>query len=404
MAASRKRFKGTSDDVVAALQPAVGQLGRSFIRYDESMETSKAKVDPVAISKCYPFLAALHSVQDNLSFSRALWDEVIRKLYKANESQPHWKLKPADEAGYFDVMVRRCCNICRAVQQSSSLKKGKAQPQWVKELPWNKAAADTTAETAKTEAKKEYVYGWSDELKQAWRMSTAEKDPQMKEMSASIEVGKEDQAVTAVFRDGGRWQVSDLSAADYMAPRSKNTGCTYWTGTHPLTHNRVVVRRKHDGRNMLVVLREQNRQLLQCAWINNEETPTVELMTDLAKQYVDGKLDKNQLTDTRNKRLLDDFGMKITTRGKNNGDSVGQWASDPPPRSSFRDVGTPCTRSIWGGWMGAHVGCEQCAIAFLIAFVLQVAKKRPSAATEEARTCLHDDSYSFRLFPTIGTI
>eukprot|EP00974_Lingulodinium_polyedra_P110620 10696989-Lingulodinium_polyedra.AAC.1 len=51
---SRPRFTGSGTDIAAVLKPLAEERGKSWLRYDEALVVSKAKIDKIAIKNALP--------------------------------------------------------------------------------------------------------------------------------------------------------------------------------------------------------------------------------------------------------------------------------------------------------------------------------------------------------------
>ena len=121
MAASRSRYGGSFEDVVAALAPFAKQKA-SFLRYDESKQVKDSKHDPADIQEAVGVLEALHKLDPKFLFPRRIFTAAMNSILQTNNGD--WQL--SDDAGndYVETMTRRLMNVCHGVNQVQSKKTG----------------------------------------------------------------------------------------------------------------------------------------------------------------------------------------------------------------------------------------------------------------------------------------
>ena len=123
--------------LAVALLPTVTPLDRSFVVYDEAEKVTETKTQPANIASSYQILDCLHSMSENISFTREAWKQCIKELYDQNNELETWRLKACDFNDYQTTMTRRMMNLCRSVRQGElKARRSSSIPDWVKNLPW----------------------------------------------------------------------------------------------------------------------------------------------------------------------------------------------------------------------------------------------------------------------------
>ena len=118
---------------------------------------------------------------------------------------------------------------------------------------------------------------------------------------------------TAVFADGSKVELKQVSVAEYRAicakPAGSSSSNVKWTGQHKISHHKLTVTSKAD-RSLLVVMTEQGAQILQLKvfWFGDEGdaksiATAFELMTSIAKRYENDVIKKDDLYAERDNEL-----------------------------------------------------------------------------------------------------
>ncbi len=118
---------------------------------------------------------------------------------------------------------------------------------------------------------------------------------------------------TAVFADGSKVELKQVSVAEYRAicakPAGSSSSNVKWTGQHKISHHKLTVTSKAD-RSLLVVMTEQGAQILQLKvfWFGDEGdaksvATAFEFMTSIAKRYENDVIKKDDLYAERDNEL-----------------------------------------------------------------------------------------------------
>ncbi|CAK0839007.1 unnamed protein product [Prorocentrum cordatum] len=273
---SRPRFSGETKVLVDALAPAVQDIGRSWIKYDDNPLANKAKLDTNQIKASHGVLAALRSVQHNLSFKKTQMQDVVRGLLTRFADKPEWQLKAETKH---------------------------PQTAWVRELPWHLQVEDKTA-SSKPNASVTWLYYWAPSMRKAHRYPDKKNGEKKKEICSIVRVPERcgvlpTDSVIAEWPDGSTWEVADCTIEQFIGttrPRtggpSSSGGDEYWEGEHAITHNKLVCKFRAD-RSPLFSLYEQQAQILQDAW---------NIIHSIAIDYSKDSIKKENLKQIRNDR------------------------------------------------------------------------------------------------------
>ena len=126
------------------------------------------------------------------------------------------------------------------------------------------------------------------------------------------EKAKNSQAMVATWADGTRHEIPEFTVAAFRklqvedadrAQQQQQKAETFWTGTHIKSHHALKVFVKQD-RQVLYVLYEQGRQILQCRpSAFSDEKIAQQLIVDIAQRFAKDELAKTQLKDVRNAEM-----------------------------------------------------------------------------------------------------
>ena len=129
MTDGRIRYRGTGDDLGMILLEFANS--RSFISYpDESDKVEDARLHVDGIAKHHGILSALHDVQANLSFPRAVVHDAMQYII---ENTDKFTLNAEHVSDWKITMTRRLRNMCHSVAAGCARKH---QASWVAALPW----------------------------------------------------------------------------------------------------------------------------------------------------------------------------------------------------------------------------------------------------------------------------
>ena len=126
----RKRFEDHKQ-ISKILLRFAKRDGKSFIRYDESREVDKAKLDPPNIERCIELLGQLQAVASNLSFRKSTLRVAFAIVF--DEMKEKWHLTDAAKEDWSETMTRRLANMCSTTM--AGVRKNSGAP-WVQKLPW----------------------------------------------------------------------------------------------------------------------------------------------------------------------------------------------------------------------------------------------------------------------------
>lgn len=124
----------------------------------------------------------------------------MKALFDIKSNELALKVDYKDE--WVETFTRRFMNLCRSVAQGLA-----------KSSPWT-AGLDLTKPTANTGIGNiEYLYGFDDELKKAWRSHKNRKD--VAERMEIPDGAKDHDQVIAHWSDGHLWKVPDVTVLEY---------------------------------------------------------------------------------------------------------------------------------------------------------------------------------------------
>ena len=158
-------------------------------------------------------------------------------LHLSKSKEAALNLQPQHIKSWAQTMTNRAANMLRHIAQA---KLKCPNVPWYRNLPWeagppaSHAAASAIGDAA-------FTYGWDVELRQAWR-STGRGKKAAKEAAVRIEIDPgsgPDSPVTAVWADGHRHPVTEITAQEHQAmiQNSASSRATkdMWDGEHSVT-------------------------------------------------------------------------------------------------------------------------------------------------------------------------
>ena len=130
------------------------------------------------------------------------------------------------------------------------------------------AAAAAGEAEEEPQALPKYAYGFDEVVQKVYR-GVKRGNGKFKKMEYAIEVkrqegGKDADPVMAFWEDGDKQEISDLLNMDWgnMEKVSKKAPTELWVGECRSNHHRLTLLTKKKNRTLLVILREQGRQIL----------------------------------------------------------------------------------------------------------------------------------------------
>ena len=277
------------------LSPAIRDK-QKWLVYDEAKIVKDTKCLPFLIVDQKLLVGALYKLQTNLAFSRSTVTSAMKALFDIKSNELALKVDYKDE--WVETFTRRFMNLCRSVAQGLA-----------KSSPWT-ADLDLTKPTANTGIGKiEYLYGFDDELKKAWRSHKNRKD--VAERMEIPDGAKDHDQVIAHWSDGHLWKVPDVTVLEYRGWMSQSRKAVpevfeYYVGEHCVSKHKLVVKPRTD-RKALICLFEQGRQILQCSverfatteHPDKAEKLAADFMVKIAERY---SKDDLKITDLKNTR------------------------------------------------------------------------------------------------------
>lgn len=333
--ASRTRCSD-SQSIVDVLRP-FAEKSKNWIKYDEAPTVNASKTMPELLQKYAGIIEALHSVSNNMCFTRSSVKTAVATLY--SEMSDAWGIDPAHKNEYIETMTRRVVNMCRVVNQAQ-VKRNKAP--WFLNLsfapaPASKsrssaaAATDPSDRTRRRQASAEqheinqpdkkhkanklnnndtFFYGFSEELQSAWRKPALRPNaPQELTHDLRIMPGAQDtDCIVAFFPDGTHHEITDLTVQQWRQLRQlRRDGPrrnVLWSGERLDTHEKVEVKPRAD-RSKLMSIFCMGKQILQVRVDSfSNETAAGDFMIDLAKRFCNKEIaDAKQLKMVRDRAI-----------------------------------------------------------------------------------------------------
>ena len=339
-AGTRRRYNGTAQDFAKAIEPLVAEKGRVFLVYDEAPKVCNTKIDQTLLKHASAYLHILWGLQRNHSFCRTLVESAMTMVIE-KYAEPWGMKNEAHQKDWIETMTRRTMNACRAIQQVALKPK---VPSWALSLPWmlpppaplggsSSAAAASPASptTLGDPPTTDYYYGWSDELHKPWRQRTDTKNPK-KEIGCVVLPAdpKPDDPIISAWSDGHRKNNTSITVAAYeklvgKSPKVRAAAKVHFEGEHCETHHRVVVKRRKDGPNPLLMSMYEQTAHIMCVKVclfadeasaeketEDAERKAASFMTRLARDYCDGKYTKEERYAYRDAELQKIFAPRPT--------------------------------------------------------------------------------------------
>ena len=306
----RDHFRGDADRLVDALRPLVEEHGPSFCRYgDESKNCSDAKLvhGDRGVEGHHSLLGAMKALQANLVFPKIIIHKALQKIYEENRAK--WRLSQAESQDYIETLSRRLRNLCRCCAQGEVKSKDSA---WVRDLPWNRGQAISSTPAAPLKAISSTPAApkasFDTELLLPYRFKGTVKETGLPiDLARCKELGR----VVASWPDGSEEEVDSLTLERLEClvgsrPGRARSSPDLWEMEHHISRHTVSVRQKVD-RNLLVILFEQKRQILQVYMRSFGEVAderyqvpdthpacvaAVEFMSTIGEKYCKGDLQK----------------------------------------------------------------------------------------------------------------
>ena len=306
-----------AQDVVDALQPFADSKGPSFLKYDECDKCKDARVLPKELQSQTEIMRVLASFAK--SPARSVVKVAMGMLLE--NKKDNWNLKEQESKDWLETITKRVCNAQHVLLAA---KGKKPQPNWYKKIMDEED--DAKDPVAHEPAADNYEVAWDAELNVAYRKKKGSRN-QHKDLATGIEVtGENHEPVIAVFADGCKLQVMDLTQQQYMDLKKVNIrdmSTAIWSGQHVKSKNRIAVKKRPD-RGLLISMFEQALQVCQVnvMWFETKEfrqqhkdntanapnskealNQASDFMTKIAKLYANDKIAKKNLYSHRDTEL-----------------------------------------------------------------------------------------------------
>ena len=223
---------------------------RSWLLYDASSKTAKAKVDKDLVKKAVPLLEKLHGLMPTLCFKRTTVSSCMELLCATYKN---YNMDASEVPGWVMLMTRRFMNLCRSVSQSSNAAWARDVLPWIEPLTVPTTKASTSRRNVQegggdqpdAGSSTSYFYGWNAELLQAWRQVVG---TNLREHSQRMEIPEgaaDDDHPVAVWTCGFRRQIMNVTCAELNAmgrPRAvdRHELPVFFDGSHCRTHHRIL--------------------------------------------------------------------------------------------------------------------------------------------------------------------
>ena len=256
------------DKLTVLFHELIGIHGRNFIKYDEATKTKDTVVDQHLISAASEQLNKIRSLSETFTLKRS---DVKTALRRAADLQD-WKLSDERMQQWATVHEHRVMNICSVVAAAS---RRTSLPAWYVGMPWMHAGptAPTTPTTTTEADGPKWFFGFDTWSKNAWRVPMnnrhAAKEPATGWKDLEIDPGSLDTTpAVAMFADGTEGEIPGVTARRAIELQEKTfrkqPGEEFFVAEHPVTHNKISVRRRGD-RGILVAMYEQERMVCMVA-------------------------------------------------------------------------------------------------------------------------------------------
>ena len=299
----RPRFDGLDEDLEAALCISTPR----DVIYSEDMNS---EINVKLIMAQEHRLRKLVQLQDNLCFRGSQLAAVLKGI--GNKHKESWRYDDELVQEFATVVAKRLGAIFRHVSQARGRR---TPPAWCRNMFGDSAKKDaqqfdlsegcaTTVDTLG----QALFYGYSRELKQAWRRET--KDG---EKVYSIEVKPNPAGplfpAIAVWEDGSQHEVSEVlslsaEASEDVEKQAQGSFHVYFEDSY--NGNQLVVKRRSEGpyRPALVSLYLGGQQICQTRISDKlPEEEGAEILSTLGRDLVSGKVQVDGLYEARDKEL-----------------------------------------------------------------------------------------------------
>ena len=289
MAATRPRFVGSDEDIVAALAPIVKAKGKTWLKYEEHGKVKDAPVNVTAILKAADVLQALATVDQKLDFKRSQFVHVVCMILEKNKGA--WKFPTDHASAYTTTMVNRLMNITNHVAQNLSRPKPALWTQKLNMTGLNTVAAPPEAlappqaaaaslqaagpvDLGADGASPPYECGWKKDLGLGYRIRVGApwKDAELAEpcfagaLALLKEQGRGNEALVVSFLDGSTAVLPDMTnerALELLETTGQAPKKTKLIAVeHKATHHALTVSQR-AGPWLFLSLFEQSRQIGQ---------------------------------------------------------------------------------------------------------------------------------------------
>jgi hypothetical protein len=326
----------------------------TWLRYDETEHIQQAATDKKEILKNKNMLHAVKKVADNLSITK----DIAKLMFESI-----WTSKGYDEehsehkSDWVSTMARRFRNICRCTQQACS---GKKPASWTSDLPWMQedasAASSSSAapKLAQPSSVDDFFFGWSEELRKAWRQAIKGHDRGPREVCVNFkkpEDAKPTDAMIGVWSDGMCRAIAQYTVEDHAVPHhgKKTTTVHHWEGEHETTKNRLTVSLRKD-RSLLSTLDEQGRMvcMMKVSVYGGEDEEhqeqALKAMTIIGIAYAADKITRAELYGERDKVLIS---LGVTKKGARPTRTVkSKEINDDGTKAASKSRGKSCGKAL----------------------------------------------------------
>ena len=311
----RQRFLGSDAELEAALairSPTEIKYHELKIGSDDVAQIEKFKVDPAGIMVQKERLVRLHALQPNLCFRRK---QVLATLLRVADKNSQWQYSSELKKQFATVTTNRLMALFRDVSQAMARKK---PPRWVSDLFDNIAPPGETPAEASSDAlvavepsTTSYFCGYSQEMQQAWRCSSADKR-ENRQYTADLRPnprGDMEPAI-AVWPDGFQHELAELLSKSVVemarakeASSSHATLEVYYSGVLQ-NGSKITVKDRSEGpkRPPIVSIWQDGKQIGQVPMTRGVDHDTaVTVAKQVAASFVAGTIDKDGLYTLRDK-------------------------------------------------------------------------------------------------------
>jgi hypothetical protein len=299
---------------------------KNIFVYDEAKKVSDTKVDVAMIAEAKEVIKVMYEISPRFSFRRSDVTSAMKVIAEVMKEKA--SLKDDHVEAWIEVHTRRLMNLCHVVSQG--LAPSRVTPQWVRDLPIPDEAKPKGKPPATKAAKTtdiEYTYGFSKELKLAWRADSA--DPKLRKVMAQpfeVQGMPDDKFPVAIWTDGHEKEISNITVGGFKKLVIGRKGSAepnlIWSGEHSVNHNKLAVKKRPD-RSLLIVMYEQQKMVLGVRTAlfdaSGEDpegeaavTAATKVIMQVATMYMQNEITAEQLYPARNDLLAK---LNIKARG-----------------------------------------------------------------------------------------